>query len=281
MANTAWSREEVEATVADYLAMLVEYHSGLPLNKAAHNRTLRQLLNERTGQSVEFKHRNISAVLDEAGLDYLDGYVPAHNLQNILREIVFAQLNARPEIRELVRTVVERSVPEASTQEDDIPELVPSPRSALRAVRERYRRTPRPRIVDFDAMEARNRSLGRAGELAVLAYEHRRLWRAGKRQLADRVEHVARTQGDGLGYDILSFESSGSERLIEVKTTRRAQLTPFYVTRNEVDVSEDRADVFHLYRLFRFERDPKLFILRGGLKSTCRLEPTAYRADVA
>jgi hypothetical protein len=56
--------------------------------------------------------------------------------------------------------------------------------------------------------------------------ELERLQRAGKRNLADRIEHVARTQGDHLGYDIQSFEEDGRDRLIEVKTTRFGALTP-------------------------------------------------------
>ena len=54
----------------------------------------------------------------------------------------------------------------------------------------------------------------------MLRFEHERLRRAGKKALAERVEHVAQTKGDHLGYDILSFEVTGQERLIEVKTTR-------------------------------------------------------------
>ena len=38
-------------------------------------------------------------------------------------------------------------------------------------------------------------------------------------RLAARVDRVSETRGDGLGYDVLSFETSGRERLIEVKTT--------------------------------------------------------------
>jgi hypothetical protein len=135
--------------------------------------------------------------------------------------------------------------------------------------------------VDYDVIEARNRSLGLAGELAVLEVEDRRLRDAGKRTLAARIEHVAKTQGDGLGYDISSFELDGRERLIEVKTTRRAQLTPFHVSGNEVRVSRDLADRYHLYRLFRFEREPKYFVLSGPIDRACRLEPTAFRAEVA
>ncbi|BAS06695.1 hypothetical protein AHiyo4_01170 [Arthrobacter sp. Hiyo4] len=44
---------------------------------------------------------------------------------------------------------------------------------------------------------------------------------------------MSKTRGDGLGYDILSFEESGKERLLEVKTTKSRAETPFFVSRNE------------------------------------------------
>lgn len=284
MPRTAWSREEVEATVADYLAMLVEYHSGQPLNKAAHNRGLQRQLNDRSAAAIEFKHQNISAVLVEDGLDYLDGYLPAFNFQELLREVVHDQLDARPAVRELIRRVVSAEPPAFNYSESILPEEVPAPRRMTKAARERYVRAPRPRIVDFDEIEARNRAIGLAGELAVLEIEDRRLRKAGKRSLAERIEHVAKTRGDGLGYDLVSFELDGRERLIEVKTTPRALLTPFFVTRNEVEVSKRRAEVYHLYRLFRFNREPRerrFFVVQGSLDRVCRLEPTAFRAEVA
>ncbi len=78
----------------------------------------------------------------------------------------------------------------------------------------------RPVRVDYLALEARNQSLGKAGEELVLRVEMDRLRREGASRLADRIEHVSHTRGDGLGYDVLSFESTGRERLIEVKTRR-------------------------------------------------------------
>jgi hypothetical protein len=111
-----------------------------------------------------------------------------------------------------------------------------------------------------------------------LRFEHERLWRAGQRSLADRVEHVAQTQGDGLGYDIRSFEVDGRDRLIEVKTTRFGSLTPFFASRNEVQVSEEHRDEYRLYRLFRFRAEPRLFTLAGSLRSSCQLEPLSYLA---
>lgn len=71
-------------------------------------------------------------------------------------------------------------------------------------------------IVERDA---RNQSLGATGELFVLNYERARLIRSGKESLAARIEHTSKVQGDCEGYDILAFDDSSADRLIEVKTT--------------------------------------------------------------
>ena len=67
-------------------------------------------------------------------------------------------------------------------------------------------------------------------------------------------------------------------RFIEVKTTNGSQLTPFIVSRNEVEFSEEAEDAFCLYRVFNFAQAPGLFILRGSLTASVHLEPLDYRA---
>src|SRR5690606_20583960 len=104
---------------------------------------------------------------------------------------------------------------------------------------------------------------------------------AGQERLAAKIEHVSKLRGDGDGFDILSFETSGKERLIEVKTTKYGIETPFYISRNEEVVSQVKSDQYYLYRLFSFREKPKLFTLRGALSSTCILEPELYTATVA
>jgi hypothetical protein len=99
--------------------------------------------------------------------------------------------------------------------------------------------------------------------------------------LADRIEHVSITKGDGLGYDILSFEPNGRERLVEVKTTAFGKDTPFFVTRNELQVSRESGQDYHLYRLFQFRKDPTLFLLNGVLDQVCHLDPVQYVGRVA
>jgi hypothetical protein len=70
MPGDDWSREEVEATVGDYFAMLRDELAGR--NKAEHNERLRRLLRNRSKGSVEFKRANISAVLTLHGYPYVD-----------------------------------------------------------------------------------------------------------------------------------------------------------------------------------------------------------------
>lgn len=283
MADSDWSREEVEAIVSDYLDMLELVLSGARVNKAARNRELRKLLPRRSEGSVEYKHQNISAVLVELGFDYLDGYRPLPKVQGLLREVVRERVASRTTISSLLSEQVAAPASLHEPESHRLPELVRVPRSEERprALREWRERTTGQVGINYHEREAKNRSLGNAGELSVMAFEHQRLWKAGRRRLADQVEHSSKVRGDGLGYDIRSFEEDGRERLIEVKTTRFAELTPFFLTRNELAVSEHRKESYQLYRLFRFDRAPKLFILKGFLGEVCRLEPEMYRAEVA
>jgi hypothetical protein len=120
--------------------------------------------------------------------------------------------------------------------------------------------------------------LGRAGEEFVLNFERARLINEGQRKLADRIEHVADTRGDHVGYDILSFEKNGRERLIEVKTTAFGMYTPFFVTPNELETSKDANDRYNVYRLYTFRRNPQMFSLQGAVDTTCQLEPSEFLA---
>lgn len=134
--------------------------------------------------------------------------------------------------------------------------------------------------VNYVALEARIQSLGMAGEEFVIRFETARLERSGNGRLASKIEHISRTRGDGLGYDVLSFETDGRERFIEVKTTKYGASTPFFVTMNELDVSQRSGQQFHLYRPFAFRRSPKLFIKQGPLDRAFHLEPSEFKASV-
>jgi hypothetical protein len=81
----------------------------------------------------------------------------------------------------------------------------------------------------------------------VLNVERRQL--ENKRpDLARKVRWVAAEDGDGAGYDVLSFTLQGRERLIEVKTTNGSARTPFFLSRNECDIAAERPEDWCIYR---------------------------------
>jgi hypothetical protein len=273
----------VAAIVAEYFEMLKLDIRGERYNKLARNRALQRLTGRSHG-AIEKKHENISAVLRDLGCIYIEGYKPLSNYQESLYTAVAERLAAD---RELARTIAESAAaaPLDPPTEDILRRLVAPPatrarRPGLVAETPQHERTVAADI-DYVAQEARNAALGKQGELWVVAYERARLIAAGKETLADRIEHVAVTEGPSAGFDIRSFEANGTDRLIEVKTTGGPIAMPFFVSPNEVETSRKREREYHLYRPFRFNRDPRLFIVPGRLDRTCRLQPAVFRAEVA
>src|ERR1700726_1486502 len=76
----AWNDDELDAIVADYFSILNAELSRQPYVKSHHSAVLMEQLG-RTHRSVEFKHQNISAVLEEMGLPWIVGYKPKRNYQ--------------------------------------------------------------------------------------------------------------------------------------------------------------------------------------------------------
>lgn len=278
-----WSSAEIEAIVADYMQMLTLELTGQRYNKSAHRRALLPLLNNRSDASVELKHQNISAVLRDLGSVWIPGYKPRSNYQQALANSVETWVQQNTQFDRIALAAAEQPAVEPAIV--DFTTLLSDPpaknlRAAEPVSRYGYQRQEGMKR-DYVAREARNAALGQAGEALVLKFEHFRLIAAGQNRLADRVEHVAQTRGDGLGYDILSFEESGKERFIEVKTTAFAKETPFFASRNEVEFARNAAGQFHLYRLFEFRKAPRMFDLIGPIEAHCVLDPVSYLCRVA
>jgi hypothetical protein len=277
----AWSREEVEATVADYFDMLTMELTGQHYNKTEHRSKLRQLLDSRSEGAIERKHQNISAILIELHCPWISGYKPLGNYQSLLFDVVEDRLkrNSIFDQAALAAVQVPATVPSAPSFQSvlvDSPRLTRSAREPQSKYEARALQTPVKR--NYIEQEARNASLGLAGEEFVVQYERWRLTSNGNEKLADKVEHVSVTQGDGLGFDVLSFDANGRDKLIEVKTTSFGKETPFFITRSEVNLSRSKADAFHLYRLFEFRKKPQLFSLHGAVDSHCNLDPITFQA---
>ncbi len=273
-----WSREEAEAIVADYLQMLTMELAGQTYNKTEHRQRLQRLLNNRSDASIEFKHGNISAVMLDLGFPYVRGYKPRMNYQAHLANVVDQQVRGQVALDKIALAAAEQ--PAIAPMVTDFTKV----KSEAPQRQFRVSEPSNPLLFsgvkrDYLEREAQNQSLGLAGEQFILQFEHWRLIALGRPGLADKVDHVSQSKGDGLGYDVLSFESDGKERFIEVKTTTFGRDTPFFVSRGELALSSLAKDQFHLYRLFEFRRTPRLFDLAGALNQHCTLDPVTYRAS--
>lgn len=137
------------------------------------------------------------------------------------------------------------------------------------------------RKLDFNAINQNNSKIGFLGEKIVFENEKRKL--ANLPDLQSRVQHVPQTKGDGLGYDVLSFDKEGNKMYIEVKTTTKDQNSPFFISRNELEFSKTHSGEYWLYRIFNFDKlvsanSNKLeyFKLRGDISQIVDLTPVSY-----
>jgi hypothetical protein len=97
--------------------------------------------------------------------------------------------------------------------------------------------------------------------------------------LADRVRWTASEDGDGLGYDVLSYNIDGYERHIEVKTTALGALTPFYLSSAELEFAHRHLQSYALYRVYAvLASPPRFFALQGNDVLQLELTPVTYRA---
>lgn len=275
-----WTEEEVGATVGVYFRMLRMQESGQQFVKADLIRRLAQQIPARSRPAIEYKFRNISSVLNGFGVQAVSGYKPASNVQSMLIDVVAEALSADKILDEIALKSVENPV-ELLIPDSFEDFVVAAPKPKLKIGEQKKEWGERKAIKrDYLERESRNRSLGQAGELMVMEYEAKRLHHEGAKRCADRIEHVSSSKGDGLGYDILSFDSDGRERYIEVKTTAYDAETPFFISPNEVRFSEETEDKFHLYRLFSFRRKPKMFSVNGPVSSNFRLDPASFKATL-
>ena len=268
--GTDWTDDEQDLIVADYFAMLAEHLAGRPYVKAAHNAALRERIPRSRG-SVEFKHQNVSAVLEKLGMPWIPGYKPARHYQGAIASAIARYLASHPEALDMP----------APSPPVPVPESVFVPPPAPSEPGEQLPDSLRRLITKFNPVERdlRNRALGRAGEKFVVELERRQLAGLGRQDLSRKVRWIADEEGDGAGYDVLSFAPTGQERLLEVKTTNGSARTPFFLSRNELDVSKERSEDWRIYRVHLFATSPRIFTLAPPLDAALHLRPEMWRAS--
>jgi hypothetical protein len=266
-----WQDDELDLIVADYFAMLADDLAGQPYIKSRHSAVLMATIG-RSHRSVEFKHQNISAVLDELGMPWIPGYRPKVNYQNAIFDAIDRYLTKHTGT--LQPTPRLQTVPHAAAEVFVAPPIL-SPTS------ERIPKRLRQLIVKFDPVERdhRNRALGKAGESFVVDLERKRLSDGNRSDLARRVRWTAAEDGDGAGYDVSSFNLGGHPQFIEVKTTNGSSRTPFFLSRNECDIATQCPNEWRLYRVHLFGTDPRIFTMAPPLENSVKLSPETWRAS--
>lgn len=137
--------------------------------------------------------------------------------------------------------------------------------------------TRNPIKTNYLEKEQRNTKLGLLGEQFVLEFERWQLTVCGKQNLADQIRWISKEEGDGAGFDILSRNINGTDKYIEVKTTKLGKETPFFFSRNELVFSQKKQNDYHLYRLFDFEKNARMFVKNGGLNTICHSVPVEFK----
>ena len=258
-------------TVEVYFRMLTLELADEIYTKAEFRREVERDV-DRSAGAIEYKFNNVSAVLDELGAVWIPGYKPLRNVQDRLRTVVRERFEEDHELRAFML----KAVADGDIARSDLGAEVDPPNANWPA--DRYCRAG-VLDIDFAAIESSNRALGRAGEESVVAAERERLATAGREDLAAEVRHVSVVDGDGLGYDVQSFQGLTDEPVfIEVKTTRYGKEVPFYISGNEVEASADLGPGYRLWRLYRYGKpDTGYYRLPGPLTQHARLRPESYR----
>lgn len=143
----------------------------------------------------------------------------------------------------------------------------------------------RPVKRDYVKSNKNKKIAGDTGEQIILTIEKQKLKNFGREDLAEKVNWVSKDKGDGLGYDILSYDilQNGKEKeiYIEVKTTTGSINKPFDVSINEVEFSQEHSDSFYIYRVYSLSSDcsnVKYYKISGSIIENFNLLPTSFLA---
>lgn len=274
--SSSWSNTEVQLIIADYFNMLSAELKGEAYSKAEHRRKLLPLLKNRSEGSVEFKHQNISAVLIELGQPYIKGYLPRFNYQQILKDAIINYLNLNLKIEDQFLLFSDKIIIHKKTDFNFNKFIVEPPKAKIVSEpKAGYHRNPIK--INYLEREQQNRNLGELGEELVIEFEKWHLANQGKEKFAEQIKWISKEEGDGAGFDILSRNLNGTDKYIEVKTTKLAKETPIFFSKNELDFSVNHKKNFHLYRLFNFEEQAKMFTQNVALNEVCQAVPVSFK----
>lgn len=150
--------------------------------------------------------------------------------------------------------------------------------SSSRIVRKSNVSKSSPRHINFEELNKKKKTVGTFGELLIVNDEIEKLNIIG---IDKEVEHVAITQGDGLGYDIVSYDEKGEKMYIEVKTTSTDRIDNFYLSPKEIEMANN--ENYRIYRVYNLdmktgEYDVMIFD-NYDIQKLFKYVPVSYRVE--
>jgi hypothetical protein len=282
-----WNFEETEFLCDYYIKELKDILSNNVVKTLAKAKSELMPILNKSSKSIRYKLQHISSILVNSDLPYIEEFKPipraeidlidfneTYNLKKILTEkfndksfISFLDSIANNQnfISEFDKQVeIEKQPQQDIFEEDNLPQ-----QKSIKI---------RPKI-NYVEREIRNSKLGEEGEKWVLEFEEQKLKNLGLTDLANEIVWASKNVGDGLGYDIISFNSQREKIYIEVKTTCLGKFSAFYLTKKELEVSVE-INNYKIYRVFDFDKETKIYIVEDNLINQLDLTPTTYRATM-
>jgi hypothetical protein len=137
--------------------------------------------------------------------------------------------------------------------------------------------------ADFEKENRRNKRLGERGEDVVVLAEQNYLKKIGRKDLSEKVKQVSK-KDDSLGYDVLSYNEDGTEKYIEVKSTKSKMGTAnFIISENQIRKSKSLEN-FYVYIVFEANtKNPKIWRIKKPFnlpKNKINITPDNYRVII-
>jgi len=140
---------------------------------------------------------------------------------------------------------------------------------------------PKISAEDYIDRNKAKQDIGLKGEYFILRYEKSELIKNNRTDLAIKVRHISKDEGDHVGYDILSYDEHENEKYIEVKTSVKGYTADFFLTENEMNKIK-KMDNYFIYRVFDFDTQSEkgnLYIVncKKDFVDYFTIQPTQYK----
>lgn len=138
------------------------------------------------------------------------------------------------------------------------------------------------RKVDYSKINVSKEKVGKDSEKLIYDLEKERLKKENREDLSNRVIWESVENGDGVGYDIRSYEKRNGiyvEIYIEVKGTNKTINEPFDISINEIEASNRYKGQYYIYRVGNiYSSSPKFYRINGRIEDNFNLEATSFKA---